>query len=99
MSAAAAPVSRRARARTQRAIRGPKAEKIADALEGIWLMLDRAALWVSSIHADLVANSSGLVDQTCAALLPTIPRRMYTLTCPGARQPGSAADGKEEGCF
>jgi hypothetical protein len=46
-------------------------------------MLDRAALWVSSIHTDLAANSTGLVDGTCAALLPTIPRRIRTLTCLG----------------
>ncbi len=63
--------------------RRASAEQIADALEGIWLMLDRGALWVSSIHADLAANSTGLVDQTCAALLPTIPRRIYTITCLG----------------
>jgi hypothetical protein len=58
-------------------------EQITDALEGIWLMLDRAALWVSSIHADLAADSTGFIDQTCAALVPTIPRRIYALTCLG----------------
>jgi hypothetical protein len=58
-------------------------EQITDALGGIWLMLDRAALWISSIHADLAANSCGLIDQTCAALLPAIPQRLYTLSCLG----------------
>src|ERR1700757_2618205 len=57
--------------------RRASAEQIADALEGIWFMVDRGALWVSSIHADFAANSTGLVDQTCAALFPAIPRRMY----------------------
>jgi hypothetical protein len=63
--------------------RRASAEQIADALGAVWLMLDRAALWVSSIHADLAANSVGVVDKTCAALLPAIPRRMHTLTCLG----------------
>lgn len=63
--------------------RRASAEQIAESLEGIWLLLDRAALWVSSIHADLAANSTGFIDQTCAALLPTIPHRMYALTCLG----------------
>lgn len=58
-------------------------EQITEALEGIWLTLDRAALWVSSIHADFAATTNGVIDQTCAALLPTIPRRIYTLTCLG----------------
>ena len=58
-------------------------KQITDALEGIWLMLERAALWVSSIHADLDASSTGIIDQTCAALIPAIPRRMHTLTCLG----------------
>ena len=77
------PVARGTRAAFLELYRRASAEQIADALEGIWLMLDRAALWVSSIHADLAANSTGLVDQTCAALLPTVPRRMNTLTCLG----------------
>jgi hypothetical protein len=58
-------------------------EQIADALEGIWLMLERAGLWVSSIHADLAANSVGIIDQTCAALIPAIPRRVHAITCLG----------------
>ena len=45
--------------------------------------LDRAALWGSSVHADLAAQSAGLVDRTCVALLPTIPRQMRSLTCLG----------------
>jgi hypothetical protein len=58
-------------------------EQIVDALEGIWLMLERAALWVSSIHADLDASSAGVIDQTCAALVPAIPRRIHAITCLG----------------
>src|ERR1700677_397070 len=63
--------------------RRASAEQITSALESVWLMLDRAALWVSSIHANLAANSTGLLDQTCAALLPVIPRRINALTCLG----------------
>jgi hypothetical protein len=58
-------------------------KQITEALEGIWLMLDRAALWVASIHADLAASTTGVIDQTCAALIPAIPQRMYALTCLG----------------
>jgi hypothetical protein len=58
-------------------------EQITEVLEGIWLMLDRAALWVLNIHVDFAADTNGIIDQTCAALLPAIPRRMYTLTCLG----------------
>jgi hypothetical protein len=38
---------------------------------------------VSSIQTDVAANSSGLVDGTCAALMPTISRQMRSLTYPG----------------
>lgn len=77
------PAAGRMRTDFQELCRHASAEQITDALGAIWLMLDRAALWVSSIHTDLAANSTGLVDRTCAALLPTIPRRIRTLTCLG----------------
>jgi hypothetical protein len=77
------PVAGGTRAAFLELCRRASAEQIADALEGVWLMLDRAALWVASIQADLATNSTGVVDKTCAALLPTVPRRMYTLTCLG----------------
>jgi hypothetical protein len=57
-------------------------EQVMLALEGVWRMLDRAAMWVSSVHASL-AGSSGFLDQTCAALLPAIPHRIRALTCMG----------------
>lgn len=59
------------------------AEQIIAAFEKIWHMLDRAALWISSVHVDLAANSTGFMDKTCAALLPTIPHRIRSLTCLG----------------
>jgi hypothetical protein len=77
------PMARGTRAAYLELYRRASAEQIAKALEGIWLMLDRAALWVSSIQADLAASSTDLTGRTCAALLPTVPRRMYTLTCLG----------------
>lgn len=60
--------------------RRASAEQITAALENVWLMLDRAALWVSSIHVDLAANSTNFLDGTYAALLPVIPHRIRTLT-------------------
>jgi hypothetical protein len=75
------PVAGRMRTDFQELCRRASAEQITDALGAIWLMLDRAALWVSSIHTDLAANSTGLVDGTCAALLPAIPRRIRALAC------------------
>jgi hypothetical protein len=30
---------------------------------------------------DFAANTAGVIDETCAALLPAISRRIYTLTC------------------
>jgi hypothetical protein len=77
------PAARRLRMDFQELCRRASAEQITDALGAIWLMLDRAALWVSSIHTDLAANSTDLIDRTCAALLPTIPHRIRTLTCLG----------------
>jgi hypothetical protein len=55
------------------------ARQITEALEAIWAMLDRAALWVSSIHTELASLSSGVVEGTRAALLPAIPRQMRAL--------------------
>jgi hypothetical protein len=60
-----------------------RADQIVAGLEVIWAMLDRAALWVASVHADLAANSADFMDRTCAALLPTVPRQMRSLTCLG----------------
>jgi hypothetical protein len=77
----AEPAARGMRAGFLELYRRASPKQITEALESIWLMLDRAALWVSSIHADLAADSTGLIDQTCAALLPAISRRMYALTC------------------
>jgi hypothetical protein len=79
----AEPVAGGMRAGFMELCRRASPEQITEALEGIWLMLDRAALWVSSIHADFAASTDGVIDQTCAALLPTIPRRLYALTCLG----------------
>jgi hypothetical protein len=55
------------------------AQQITEALEAIWAMLDRAALWVSSIHTELTSLSSGFVEDTRAVLLPAIPRQMRAL--------------------
>src|SRR5262249_6433304 len=77
------PAAGRLRADFLELCRRASAEQITAALEGIWLMLDRAALWVSSIHADLAADSTDFLNRTCAVLLPAIPRRIRTLTCLG----------------
>jgi hypothetical protein len=74
------PETRHVRAAFVELCRRGSAKEIVTALEAIWSLLDRAALWVSSIQTDLAANSSGLVDGTCAALMPTISRQMRTLT-------------------
>jgi hypothetical protein len=55
------------------------AEQVTEILEAIWAMLDRAALWVSSIHTDLASTSTGFVDRSRAVLLPTIPRQIRAL--------------------
>jgi hypothetical protein len=77
------PAAGGARAAFMELYRRASPGQITGALEGVWLMLDRAALWVSSIHVDFAADTNGIIDQTCAALLPAIPRRMFTLTCLG----------------
>jgi hypothetical protein len=59
-------------------VRRPK--RSSSRFEAIWSLLDRAALWVSSIQTDVAANSSGLVDGTCAALMPTISRQIRSFT-------------------
>jgi len=56
------------------------ATEIRTCLECVWSMLDRAALWVSSIHTHLSSNSIDLTVQTSAVLLPTISRQMRSLT-------------------
>jgi hypothetical protein len=55
------------------------AQQITEALEAIWAMLDRATLWVSSIHTELASLSSGFVENTRAVLLAAIPRQMRAL--------------------
>src|SRR5580698_6782128 len=56
------PETRHVRAAFVELCRRGSAKEIVTALEAIWSLLDRAALWVSSIQTDLAANSSGLVD-------------------------------------
>jgi hypothetical protein len=53
--------------------------EIITCLECVWSMLDRAALWVSSVQIDLAANGIDLMSRTSALLLPTIPRQMRSL--------------------
>jgi hypothetical protein len=79
----AEPAAGGARAAFLELYRRGSPKQIIDTLEGIWLMLERAALWASSIHADLAASSSDVIDQTFAVLVPAIPRRIHTLTCLG----------------
>lgn len=74
------PEAGRVRANFAEICRRASADQIIASLGAVWLMLDRAALWVSSIHTDFAAGSDDFVNRTCAALLPTIPRRIRTLT-------------------
>jgi hypothetical protein len=56
------------------------ATEIKTCLECVWSMLDRAAMWISSIQAHLSVNSVDFTGKTCAVLLPTISRQMRSIT-------------------
>lgn len=59
--------------------------QVIESLSAVWAMLDRGALWLSSVHLDICGSSNELVTRTAAALLTVVADRLRAIAVLGRR--------------
>lgn len=53
--------------------------QVLESLGAVWTMLDRGALWLSSVHLDVCGESNDFVERTAAAFLTVVADRLRAI--------------------
>jgi hypothetical protein len=77
------PLARSAKADFERLVSTGDVDEIVAGLEAVWMLVDRAALWLSSHHIEWTSHASTAAEKACLMMLPTITGQLKAVTALG----------------